>query len=270
MELLSTDKMKYTPKLPDDSVNVSSEHPLNTALKLTFSLALFAGIAYILMGFIINYAVDSITPEQEKKLEKLLSSDLNISDSDHPYLVKVTKKLTQCAHLPYDIHIKIMQEDALNAFAAPGGIIYITKGMAQKVASENELAFIIGHELGHFKHKDHLRMLGYKLIFSMVGMFLGSDYGAAASTTLNIGSAKYSQSAELEADAYGLEVMHCAYGNVTDATKMFEKMDDGEEWKYFTATHPGFEKRILQMKDKIRKENMNNTQKVIPLEKISL
>jgi len=260
--------MKYNTGLPDDSVNHATEHPLKTGLKLTLSLLLIAGITYLLLGLAIDYTVSKITPEQEQKLEKMLAIDLNLSAEENPYLTKVTDKLSACAHLPYSIKIHAMDESQPNAFAAPGGNIYITKGMLKKVESENELAFIIGHELGHFKNKDHLRTLGYKLILSMFGMLIGSDYGVVANTTLNLGDAKYSQKAELEADAYGLEVMNCAYGSVTDATKMFEKMDDGEEWKYFTATHPGFKERVTKMKEKILHDGLNTTKMVLPLEKI--
>jgi len=262
--------MKYTSKLPDDSVNIDDKHPLAIALKLTLSLALLAAVVYIFMGSIINIAVSYISPEQEKELSKFLSIDINVSNSNNSYLEKITKKLSRCAKLPYDINSYIMDDEQPNAFAVPGGSIYITKGMIKKVQSENELAFIIGHELGHFKNKDHLRILGHKLIFGTVAMLIGNDYGMAASTTMSIGNAKYSQSAELQADLYGLEVMHCAYGNVTDATKIFEKMSDGEEWKYFTATHPNFEKRIIKMKEKIVKDRLNTSKQAIPLEKIDL
>jgi len=260
--------MKYNTALPDDSVNLDTEHPLKTALKLTVSLLFLAAIAYFFLGFAIDYAVAKVTPEQEKKLEEMMAFDMNISSKEDPYLTNITNKLSHCAALPYNIKIHAIDESQPNAFAAPGGNIYITKGMLKKVESENELAFIIGHELGHFKNKDHLRTLGYKLILSMLGMLIGSDYGAAANSTLNLGDAKYSQKAELEADAYGLEVMNCAYGSVTDATKMFEKMDDGKEWKYFMATHPGFKERVKKMKEKILHDGFNTSKKVLPLQKI--
>ena len=260
--------MKYHTNLPDDRINVTDEHPLSLALKLTFSLALFAGIAYILLGFIIDYTVDTITPAQEKKLESMLSIDMNISQNDDPYLTTIASKLGECANLPYDISIHIMDEPKANAFAAPGGNIYVTKGMLKEVKNENELAFIIGHEFGHFKNKDHLRILGYKLVLSIFGMMLGNDFGMAATNILHLGDAKYSQNAELEADEFGLEVMQCAYGSVTDATKMFERMDEGDEWKYFMATHPGFSKRVSKMKEKIINDGLDTRKKAIQLKKI--
>ena len=262
--------MKYNSSLPDDSVNVSSEHPLSLALKLTLSLLLFAGIAYVLLGFTIDYAVDTITPAQEKKLESMLSIDMNLTKENDPYLSTIANKLSKCAHLPYDINIHIIDEKQANAFAAAGGNIYVTEGMIEKVKNENELAFIIGHEFGHFKNKDHLRTMGYKLVLSMFGILIGNDFGMAANNILHLGDAKYSQKAELEADQFGLDVMNCAYGSVTDATKVFERMNDGDEWKYFMSTHPGFTTRVSKMKEKILKDGMDTSKKVIPLGKIAL
>jgi len=259
--------MRYNGALPDDSVNVHKENPLSTAFKLTASLTLLAIIGYLLVGMVINYAVAHITPAQEQRLTKALSLDMNASSAS-PYLDSVTQKLAQCALLPYTVRVAVMEDKEPNAFAVPGGMIYITRGMLKKIDSENELAFIIGHELGHFKHKDHLRALGYKVILGTISLVLGSDYGIAASTTLNIGSAKYSQSAELAADAFGLEVMNCAYGSVTEATKMFEKMDEGKEWRYFIATHPGFKQRIEKMQEKIESMGYDIRRKVVPLGKI--
>jgi predicted Zn-dependent protease len=260
--------MQYTPNLPDDTVNVSAKNPLSTALKLTVSLALLAVVGYFLIGAVINVAVDSITPQQEQKLASMLSVDMVLSESNSSYLKKVTQKLTACAALPYDIHVAVMEDEELNAFAVPGGMIYITSGILKKMQSENELAFIIGHELGHFKHKDHLRALGSRMVLGVVSLMLGSDYGIASSMALGIGSAKYSQSAELAADAFGLEVMNCAYGSVTDATKMFEKMDEGDAWRYFIATHPAFDERVKQMRELIELKGYHETQERVPLKSL--
>ncbi|HIA01310.1 MAG TPA: hypothetical protein EYN66_05285 [Myxococcales bacterium] len=99
-----------------------------------------------------------------------------------------------------------MDDDDVNAFAAPGGRIYLTRGLLRKVKNENELAFIVGHELGHFKHKDQLRALGYKAIIWALAAMLGSDYGFAASTTISIGSARFSQSRCLRTGNHELRV----------------------------------------------------------------
>jgi len=255
----------YQPKLPDDTVNLSPSSPLVTVVKLALALALVASIAYFSLGYLIDITVSSITPEQEAKLEKLFVTEDNLTDTKSSYLKRVTRKMTRCAALPYPIHIRIMEESEPNAFAVPGGVIYLTRGILKKMKSENELAFIIGHELGHFKHKDHLRGMGYKLIVGMLGLLLGSDYGAATQMTLGIGSARHSQSAELEADAFALEMMQCAYGSVSGATTLFEKMDTGHEWRYFMATHPGFKTRIEKIKEEILQKHFSEKGTKIPL-----
>jgi len=258
----------YQAGLPDDSVNITTSNPLFTALKLLVSLALIAVLAYFALNYLINITVSSISPEQEAKLEKMFVVEGNLSDTNSSYLKRVTQRLVRCADLPYPIHIRVMESDEPNAFAVPGGVIYVTRGILKKMQSENELAFIIGHELGHFKHRDHLRGLGYRLIMGMVGIILGNQYGAAAQITLGIGSAKHSQSAELAADDFGLETMQCAYGTVSYATKLFEKMDTGHEWRYFMATHPGFQERVKKMEEKVEQKHWDTTARPIPLQKI--
>ena len=259
--------MKYNTTLPDDTVNISETKPLATFLKLSLSLIIISGALYWVVGSVMNYAIDHVTPEQEIRLTEFLAADLNTSSAT-PYLKQVTQKMAQCAALPYPVTVAVMEEKDVNAFAAPGGRIYLTQGLLKKLDDENELAFIIGHELGHFKHKDQLRALGYKVIFWLINAILGTNYGFAVSSTLSISSAHYSQAAELAADAFGLETMHCAYGSVTHATTLFAKMDDGHEWRYFTATHPAFKERIEKMNEQIIREAYDTVKKPLPLGKL--
>lgn len=258
----------YRAGLPDDGVNTSLSTPLLTAVKLAISLLLIAAVVYAALNYLIDITVSSISPEQEARLEKMFVVEANLSDANSNELGRITQRMARCAKLPYPIYTRIMEEPEPNAFAVPGGFIYITRGMLKKMKSENVLAFIIGHELGHFKHRDHLRGLGYRLIVGMLGLLLGSDYGVATQITLSIGSAKHSQSAEFAADAFGLEMMQCAYGTVTDATTLFEEMDTGSEWRYFIATHPGFRERVKRMKEQILQKHFDTAQKPIPLKQI--
>jgi len=84
-------------------------------------------------------------------------------------------------------------------------------------------------------------------------------------TTLDITNIKYSQSAELAADAFALDVMQCAYGNVSDAATLFQRLDDGQKWDYFFTTHPAFDKRLEKMQERIVSKGYNTQAAVIPL-----
>jgi Zn-dependent protease with chaperone function len=144
-------------------------------------------------------------------------------------------------------------------------MIFVTTAMMQALQSENELAFILGHEFGHFKHKDHLRRLGYGLILSTVAMMLGDTGSLGVNSVLDFGNASYSRAAEEAADLYGLDAMQCAYGSVTDATAYFERMAKTAKWQGFMADHPGFTERIAAMRARIADAGMDTTIPAMPL-----
>ncbi|RUM65378.1 MAG: hypothetical protein DSZ05_06240 [Sulfurospirillum sp.] len=260
--------MKYTPKLPDDSVNNPKENLFVTALKLMASLAVVVTVVYVSMLFAVDYTVEHLSPENEKKLMAYARVDFDMNSTVHsPYLQKVTDKLARCARLPYSVKTYILEEDGINAFALPGGKIMVTQGMLRRIRNENELASVIGHELGHFKHRDHLKGLGKSLVLGVLSMLVADNYGSAFTTTLRVTDAKYSQSQELAADLFGIDMMACAYGNVKDAETLFARMDKGESWKYFLASHPGFHERVEKMRRYIEKKGYSREGEVIPLNK---
>jgi Zn-dependent protease with chaperone function len=154
--------------------------------------------------------------------------------------------------------------------AVPGAKMLVTKGLLHKVKTENELAMVLGHELGHFKHKDNIKAMGKGLIFAVAGVLISSDnYGSLFGTTLELANNRYSQEQEMDADLFGVEMMQCAYGTANGATALFEKMKkEGEGWKYLLADHPDFIKRIEKMKAYIREKGYDNSKKMIPLGRI--
>ena len=258
--------MKYTPKLPDERVNRPGENLLFTALKLMVSLAVIVTVVYMSMLFVVDYTVAHLSPENEKKLMQYARVDFDMNQTvQSPYVQQVTEKLSRCAKLPYQVQTYIVEEEGVNAFALPGGKIMVTRGMLKRVKNENELASVIGHELGHFKHRDHLKGLGKSLALGVLSMLVADNYGAAFTTTLQVTDAKYSQSQELAADLFGIDMMACAYGNVKDAETLFARMDKGDEWKYFLASHPGFHERVEKMRTYIEKKGYRRDGEVIPL-----
>jgi Zn-dependent protease with chaperone function len=261
--------MKYNSGLPDDSVNVSKENFFFQMLKLLVALLIFSFLVYGALKVALHLAVDNLPPSYEKKLTQFVS--MNMVDVGSPtsnsYLDEIVADIAKCAKLPYDVKVFMIPDDTPNAFALPGGTIYITKGMLKSLKNQNELASIIGHEMGHFKHRHHLKSLGTSLLYSLLTLTLGEGYGTILNTTLDISNVKYSQSAELEADAFALDVMQCTYGNVSDSTTLFSRMEvgSGSEWSYFFATHPAFNKRLEKMQERIEDKGYNTEVAVIPL-----
>ncbi len=258
--------MKYTPKLPDTKVNHPSENLLVTALKLLFSLAVIVTLVYWVLLAAVDYTVDHLSIENEKRLMSYVNVDFNLSQAhQNDYLQRVTQRLAKCAKLPYQVETYLLDEKTINAFAVPGGKIIVTKGMLKHLKNENELASVIGHELGHFKHRDHLKGLGKSLVFGVLSMLVAENYGTAFATTLRVSDARYSQSQELAADLFGVDILACAYGGVRDAYALFMRMDKGERWKYFLASHPDFHKRVVTIREYIQKKGYRTDNEVIPL-----
>ena len=70
-------------------------------------------------------------------------------------------------------HFGVIESDDLNAFAAPGGYIFLTKGLYRKLNNEAELAGVLGHEIGHVLRKHHLKLLQKSQGIAALGGILG-------------------------------------------------------------------------------------------------
>jgi len=260
--------MKYQQKLPDSTVNISKNSFLLQALKLLFSLLIIAVLVFGMLKIALYFVIDHLPSSYEKKLTNYTSMDIDIDNIKRDkYLDELVDSLQKCAKLPYDVKAYIIPETKPNAFALPGGSIYVTRGMLKMLKNQNELVSVLGHEMGHFKNRDHLKSMGVKLLFSLLSLTVGEGYGTILNTTLDISNIKYSQDAELEADRYALDLMACAYGSVSDATTLFERMDNADEWSYFFATHPAFSKRVQKMKEHIEDSGYDTSKPPISLKK---
>jgi len=70
-------------------------------------------------------------------------------------------------------HFGVIESDDLNAFAAPGGYVFLTKGLYKKLKNEAELAGVLGHEIGHVIRKHHLKLLQKSQAIAAFGSFFG-------------------------------------------------------------------------------------------------
>ncbi len=250
-------------RLPDDSVNISKQNPLLLLFKLLFALLAIIFTAMIFMDIIIEKSVDLLTPEQERALTKRLFVNSEIPARDNAYLNRVTKKLLKCSKLNFTPKTYAVNSMKINAFAMPNGNIYITKGMLKKIKNENELAFVIAHELGHFKHRDHLKGFGASVVGAIFSMLLTGNSSLASSVDFT--QLKYSQLSEKSADIFGLKVMLCSYGTTLGAKELFARIDN-KEFSDFLSTHPSFENRIKLIDSWNLKHNIDLNREPIPLE----
>ena len=126
---------------------------------------------------------------------------------------RVGKKLASHSHRPgLSYHFTIIDSTQVNAFALPGGYIYITRGMLAYLNSEAELAAVLGHEIGHVTARHSVRQQSTSAVTGILGAVLAASTGiqGADSLTNMAGTAivrGYGREHELEADRLGAEYL---------------------------------------------------------------
>jgi Zn-dependent protease with chaperone function len=244
--------VKFDPSIPEDEINVSRTHPLREALLLVGGVAAIA----IAVAVAAAVTVDLVAPHIPIELEVRLFSgwfdrDVEADEAVDPREQRLAELLGRMVghwhESPYVFEIAIWDTPKLNAVALPGGVIAVTQGLLESVESENELAFVLGHELGHFRNRDHLRGLGRGIAFSLLLVAVGVGGGGSAvelaSLAGQFAQRGFDRDQEIEADRFGLALLAAEYGHISGAAAFFEHLPelggplDGELASYF-STHP--------------------------------
>lgn len=221
-------------------------------------------------------AKEDITPEQEYYIgrevaAKVLSNyKLYQNAKATTYVNEICTALTSASDMP-DIyngyHVGILDTKEINAISTPGGHILVTRGLLECASSEDELAAVIAHEVGHIQLKHAVKAIktsrGNEATLSLFGavgsLFTGGSYqegiGSAASelmTTLN--TTGYSKTLEYEADAKAADLMADAGYNPEALRTMLEALQKREktETEGMVKTHPSASTRLLQVRSHIR------------------
>lgn len=158
-------------------------------------------------------------------------------------LEKLAARLTTQARQRNDIRIEVIASPIPNAMALPGGQVFLFDGMLGKAQHIDEIAGVLGHELGHTAHRDGLRALieagGTSFL---LGLLFGDVTGSGALLIVVreiIGSA-HSREAEAAADAYGRDLMHALGRPAAPMAQILTRIDPskpGEKGSIF-ASHP--------------------------------
>ena len=247
--------MDFEPRTPKEGINVSKEHPLVEATTLIVGLSIIFAIIVVALIFMVEIALYFVPVEKEAALfEDWLPEDILTVSPNDERLEKLETVLWRLSrHYPesaYKFRIEIDDSETMNAMALPGGLIVVTAGLLDKVETENELAFILGHEMGHFRNRDHMRALGRGVVISIMfatisGSGAGTELGASiADLTLR----GFSRGQEAAADEFGLGIVQQEYGHVANSWRFFERIDEEEhisiEFLTYLSTHPSPDDRV--------------------------
>ncbi len=129
------------------------------------------------------------------------------------YVSSLGGLLARTSELPnLDWHFTVLDSPIINAFALPGGYVYVTRGLLALADTEAELAGVLAHEIGHVAARHPAERYGQQVLGSVaalgVGVLLGSSAGtAAASDAVGLALLSYSRDQEYEADFLGVRYL---------------------------------------------------------------
>jgi predicted Zn-dependent protease len=168
---------------------------------------------------------------------------------------------------PFPFTVSVVQDNAVNAFACPGGYIFVYTGLLLAMRKESEVAGVIAHEMGHVTQRhiarriENSQLVGIlSVLGALAGAFLGGQGGPAAITgALAAGQAAmlgYSRADERESDQVGMSYLTRAGYSPQGMVGAFEILSrkqwlTGREIPSYLSTHPGLTERVQDMKARI-------------------
>ena len=267
--------MRFVSRQPKEGINVSDTHPLVEGGTLFFGLAAIFVVIAMALVFMVEVALYFVTAEDEAKLFDSWTPEGLITVAPDDGRLHETQRLVDRLVLhwpdsPYEFRVEIDDSEVPNAMAFPGGLIIVTQGLLDQVESENELAFVLGHELGHFKNRDHMRALGRGVVLSLVfAVVTGNDVAGIGIKAADLTLRSFSRGQETAADRFGLRMVNAEFGHVDEAWRLFERWDvedtDFIDLVTYLSTHPESGDRIVDMKAHAEDEDWIVEGEITPL-----
>jgi predicted Zn-dependent protease len=219
---------------------------------------------------------EEIPPEDEHYLGRAVAAtiagkyELYTDQQANAYINELGQLLAQASDRPETYggyHFQILDSDEINAFAAPGGLIFVTRGILRCAQHEDAVAAVLAHEIGHVQHKHGLKAIK-KSRLTAVGTEVGLDVAGAltdnmliqlagvmedavSDVTVTLVTDGYSRKTEYEADKAAVTTLKRVGYDPNGLVEMLKVMEEqlDPDGKDFAKTHPSPAKRI----DKVQK-----------------
>ncbi|SMH40610.1 MULTISPECIES: M48 family metallopeptidase [Cyanophyceae] len=229
---------------------------------LTLGSMFLCAIALLiwLLNFSVNWLIVQMPVSWEQRLGQALvkiyepqAEPSPAQDELNALLDRLEAEIPTGAKEKRDYQLLYIPQHVVNAAALPGDTVLVYQGLLDQMDSENALMMVLGHEIGHFANRDHLRNIGRALVIRTVISSIFGDVSWLGDVAQIVSTSRFSQAQEKQADEYGLDLLYATYGQVAGATDFFEAMSQkqGANWD-FLATHPAPAKRVQHLKTLIQ------------------
>lgn len=247
--------------------------PVSISYKLGVGLSLLAMLLLSSCG--VNDATgrsqfNIVSEEEELKIgaqaDKVIRQQYGVyPDADlQNYVDQIGQRIVAVSgrnDIPY--YFTVVDSPILNAFALPGGYIYVTRGLLYNMNSESELAFVIGHEISHVAAKHGAQALSKRrgiiaasVLASLVFKKGADKYSDWVNLGVGLAVQGYGRENEFEADEFGVQYAYDAQYHPEAYTDFFETLLDRQtrtpSWmEGLLASHPPTDERIAYVKEDV-------------------
>lgn len=218
----------------------------------------------------------SISPAEEIKLgleaapemAREMGGEVPASDpraKEVQYIGNILVEKTVASKSPWEFHFHLLADtDTINAFALPGGQVFITLGLLNELQTEAQLAGVLAHEMGHVIERHSAQQMATQQLGQIFTVAVGTVAGDQANGAYQVAAVvnqavqlKYSREDEMEADTWGLKLMTVAGYDpkaMIEVMKVLKGVSHGSQGPELFQTHPNPDLRIEQIQDYL-KEN---------------
>lgn len=244
---------QYVPKPDPEGINSpAKETPLRDLALLLGGFFAVLVVVFLVLVALTDLMLTRISLQSEMRFLNRFWSESRIGEEAPEDFKNFVGLLNN--HVGFRLRVGVHCDADPNAFALPGGVVYLTSGLLDSLETENGLAFVLGHEIGHFVNRDHIRGLGRSLVFRVGLAFIG--IGTELSSLQMMGSAierTFDQSKENQADTYALDLLKKVFGHTWGADEFFvaisKKQSSFEKVVgKFASTHPPTEDRLNRIR----------------------
>ncbi|MDP2339376.1 MAG: M48 family metallopeptidase [Deltaproteobacteria bacterium] len=207
-----------------------------------------------------------LPPADEIAIGKKMKRELDKQVKMHPspevqaYVERIGRSMARRIRSPVPLHFHVIDDDKqVNAFAIPGGDIYIYSGMLKLANDDAELACVLSHEISHVTRRHVAQKLVQQVgLQTLLGLALGDDPGILVGLAAQVAGTgtllKFSRDHERDADEYGLPLCSAAGYDPNGFVRMFQKikkMGEASGAAAFLQSHPVPSERIDDAKQRI-------------------
>jgi predicted Zn-dependent protease len=217
----------------------------------------------------IGNGVNIYSVEKEQRLGRQLANEIDQESKfldDQMvlnYINNLTQNIVRHSDRRMSFSVRVLDNEEVNAFALPGGYLYVNTGLIAAAENEAELAGVIAHEVAHVAARHGTKSETKGVIWNLATLplvFVGGAAGAAVRQLAGIAgpmsSLRFSRKAELEADLLGIEYVYSAGYDPICLVQLFERVNAGQtrprsRLANAFSTHPLTSTRIIAAQEVI-------------------